>query len=729
MSIDQAHHIAEMLAHATVITLRSSIICLALLVIGAPVSIAFGGKMTAPFAMTCGLFVLTVASWYAFKLGATVDPVYVALLVIGLAASWKSAAKLAAFSVAAFIIPAFICSALSVVKLHSGTLPLLSTGNNDLFAYLKIGNLLAELPNVQTMLAGADSTPSLTLDVFGAYSLISLASFILHIGVERCAAPVFSFAVGFLALGIAMIGRRIFALPHWLAIAFAMVLTTGPLFTYLILNYFLSQVLFEGILLATIYHVAEIPGGHAGGTRRAAFALMIGAACVMFTYHPWFVQYMALAAVCVAIALLLNNRGAAIAMAASAIIFLAINAFDLLIGMGRYISSVKAFISAAGNGVAGWPLPFVDLNLLIGMPGHWPPSESNHLLATIPAVLVLVVASAIGWRDKDVGNGPRRLVLLCSIGAMVLYLIAWKVYGESYRQWKFATTLPLPLGFVAAAYISFAVLRAHNGLIKMFRFAFAVVALLIIAWNVNYFYRASAPAIHLDADLSKIAVADTDDSVKAAYIDISGFSQRMAAAIFVNQKPLFFGGETYYGPATKPENLPAGTIAVLRETCMSREGSPDYEIVKVAASEITSSKDHIPLNVSFGLDNRCLKISGFSGQEAWGRWTDGKSASISLQCNCDLSKQKAHMTLNAGTFLVPGRVDRQRAIFHVNESPPQERVLDAMDKKDITIDIPPADGNPSRIDVKIELPDAASPPAGDPRLLGLSVSSISLSAS
>lgn len=257
-----------------------------------------------------------------------------------------------------------------------------------------------------------------------------------------------------------------------------------------------------------------------------------------------------------------------------------------------------------------------------------------------------------------------------------------------------------------------------------------VFALVLVSNVYEYIYQWSATAVSFDPGLSKIAIADTDDSVNAVYIDVSSYSQRMAAAIFVKHKPIFFGGPTNYGPETTPRALPEGNIAVLREACRSHHAARSYEVVNLPASQIKTRKIPLPLTVSYaGEDNKCLQISGFSSVEAWGRWTDGNSASIGALCECDLSKQKIKMVLKAGTYLIPGKLDRQRAIFRINGSAPQERVLNSMDINDIELDVPPADENPSLLDIKIELPDAASPTiagAADPRVLGLSIASITL---
>ena len=50
------------------------------------------------------------------------------------------------------------------------------------------------------------------------------------------------------------------------------------------------------ILLATIYYLAEISNNKKDSIQLAVAALMVGSVCVMFVYHPWFVQYVVLGA-------------------------------------------------------------------------------------------------------------------------------------------------------------------------------------------------------------------------------------------------------------------------------------------------------------------------------------------------------------------------------------------------------------------------------------------------
>ena len=181
MNIDQAHHAFEVIIRATAGTARSSIIGLVLLAIGSPLALVFSvrfgrDKLTAPLAVVCGLFVLSVVSWYTFRLAISVKLAYLVLIILGIGVSSTMFARSASAngarrtvrrilptvlsSAAAFIIPVFICNALSFAKIKSGAMPLLSTGNNDIFAYLKIGDVLLALPGVDTMVAGGDITVS-----------------------------------------------------------------------------------------------------------------------------------------------------------------------------------------------------------------------------------------------------------------------------------------------------------------------------------------------------------------------------------------------------------------------------------------------------------------------------------------------------------------------------------------------------------------------------------------
>lgn len=470
-------------------TTRSSLIAIVLLTMGAPISLIlasqFNVRVSAALALLCGLLGTTVVSWYAFRFGLSVKIAYVILLALGVAVSTFVAAKALRrnsakalmqtyapslfMAGAAFVIPVFVYSLLSYARIETGALPLLTAGNNDIFAYLKLGDVLRNLPDVTTAVGSWDVKGVISIDAFGAFNLVSLSSFTLNTSVEQIAIPLLGMAVGVFGLSIATICKRIFNLPLWISIAISVVFTTTPVIAYVVLNYFLAQVLFTGVLLVTLLHVAEM-ASERESLMNAGLAAAALSALVMFTYHPWFVQYMMLSSAAIGGALVLRNssytvKAFAVATAYALCVFVASNLFSVMMSVDRYIMSTKYLIAAASTVDAGWPLPFINLALFLGLPVNWSQIPANgqvEINYILPGILILATCMAFYWRsDKEEGRNGRRFLAISFIAAVVLYLAIWELYGESYRQWKFAATLTMPLGFIVTACGLFAFLRSQ----------------------------------------------------------------------------------------------------------------------------------------------------------------------------------------------------------------------------------------------------------------------------
>lgn len=737
-------------------TFRSCMIAIALLIIGAPLSFWVSrlmgqGRLTGPMAIIFGFSVLSLLSWYAFNLAINVRIVYVILIASGIGISLVSIAqlvingaqrekvyglgRLVLGDIAIFFASVLAYSLLSFAKIEPSTLPLLSSGNNDLLAYLKCGQSLFFLPHANPVGGGWEVLRLIKTDAFGAFNLIALASFILHADVEKCAIPVLGFAIGLIALGIGTICQRIFKLPLFISILISILFTTSPLFSYLILNYFLAQILFQGVLLAAVFYLAEMANGRPGETRFTIYVLLGSSLTVLFVYYPWFLQFIAITSAGIGAAFLFQRgslRPAVVAKAASLslAVFVALHLGDLVIGTSRYfiaIGRLRDSISIA----AGWPLPFVNLNLLIGIPDVW--SEAPNVGVpvwgqVIPPLLILALSTVILIQsDKALDNKGRSFMLLCLAVSILLYFVAWNLYGVSYRQWKFATTLSLPLGFAVIASLCY-LLLLRRGRVVVHALVFLAIGIGIHENVSQYFNKWSGPVFPFSAELSKLAASDADNGVNAVYIDVPGFSQRMAAALFVKNKPILFGGQTYFNKEGAPQLLPDGMIAVLHENCIGESRIPEYTVNNLPSNKALIPVHQVGDKVPLSKDS-CLKLEGFSGGEPLGRWTDGKIASIEVRCVCDVSDNRKQIILHAGAYIVPGIAEHQRVIFRVNGSAPQERKLVSTEKVDIVLDVPADASDPNLVSIKIDLPDATSPVAAglpDTRTLGLFIANLTI---
>lgn len=741
--------------------MRAAALALALLMIGAPVPVLLGtrlgaARLTAAVGIAVGLLLLSAASWYAYRFGVSVTYVYLLLLAAWLcacllAALWRAGRCAALWrmmrvegwaAAAAFAVPAFAWSVLSHVRIAPGNLPLLSSGNHDILSYLKAGDVLRALPDVATQVGDLNIAAWMASDVFGAINLVAFSSFLLRTGVEQCAIPLLAFAIGLIGLGMAAACRRVFALPLWLALAVVVLFTTSPLFSYVAASYFLSQLLFVGLLLAALTPLAEA-ADRESGTLPALAAILVCAAGVMFVYHAWFAPYVLLVSGAFGVLPLMRGGGltpSGLMRAAGAGVsaFVLMNVFCAVVGTSRYAITVDNILSAAAIADVGWPLPFINPALLLGIPAWWqtPEASPSVLGQSLPALGIVLLAGAAALRlDRGEGRSGRRFVLICFIAAALLYLLVWAVLGASYRQWKFATTLAAPLGFAVAAYILYLASKSgsRGGRASLVGASCVFIGFCLVENMAQYFERWTASTMSLSQDLRVIARADQDPAVEAVYIDAPSFGERMAAAVFVRTKPIFFSGPTYFGAGGPLASVPFRRIAVLQPVCGARNRKAKVEAAGFEVSEMQPESQPLPVvspgnKIDFsGPTSGCLLLTGFSGTEPWGTWTDGRQASIRARCACDLAGQPLQVVLRTGAFLIPGTLDRQRAVIRINGGAPQAQIFDTGEPHSIKFDIPPAAGDAGLIDIKIELPDATSPAtagAADTRVLGLSVVSL-----
>src|ERR1019366_7233711 len=125
------------------------------------------------------------------------------------------------------------------------------------------------------------------------------------------------------------------------------------------------------------------------------------------------------------------------------------------------------------------------------------------------------------------------LPLLAFFVSLVLYLIVWWHYGFSYQQWKFATTLTLPLGFTLTASVIYA-LTANAGKDRAIAAGFVMLCLLGgLGANAYYVVHSwGRNILHFSSNLKLARQAKPIDGGALVYVNGPDYSERMAAAVF-----------------------------------------------------------------------------------------------------------------------------------------------------------------------------------------------------
>ena len=624
---------------------------------------------------------------------------------------------------------------LTISKIKHGSLPWVTIGNNDLLAYLKLGSYIRHFPHELQFVDGQNLRQFASDDVFGAFNLIALSSFTMRSGVENFAIPVMSFVIGGAGMAIARCCRRIFRLGVPLSILLAIVTLTCPLESYVTLNYFLGQMLFVAILLTTSLLMVEMSAVAAPSAGLTAIFGIVSSCTVMLCYPPWLLQYIIIVSGLMAVlggwrSELSVPRWIA-GLAIRSVIGGALISMALLaISFTRFSAAVTRLAVVSKTNNAGWPLSFVNLDLLFGWPDDWRMNDSSvSVIGQSLAVVVLVVLlfSMLLKFDRSPERFARSVLVATFAAAATAYLAIWFCFGASYQQWKFATTIPLGFGFVIPATAIFVLLVDTSRSIRvLLRCGVAAFLALIIFANVQQFYsRWSVSVYDFPVSLSNARLIDLEPGIDRGYVKMDDYLARMGASVFVVHKPVTFSGPTYWGDRSPPPN----DSPFVQVEAVCNTGRTNGEIYS-AQRVVDGTLPALPLGatVSFADDiDACLTLTGFSGREAFGRWTDGRHASIRFTCVCDLSRENAEVDIMAGAFLDSG-TKAQTVFLRVNGSPEQRYDLVAPAPRHLIIKVPPGvDGR--TVDVEIDIPDAASPAvpdSQDKRVLGLSVVSFNL---
>jgi len=130
-----------------------------------------------------------------------------------------------------------------------------------------------------------------------------------------------------------------------------------------------------------------------------------------------------------------------------------------------------------------------------------------------------------------------------------------------------------------------------------------------------------------------------------------------------------------------------------------------------------------PLEVSSG---HVIRGSGWSNEEAWGRWTSGYAATLNFKLDAPVA-ERAVLELDAVAY-VEGSPSSQRVVLRINDQPYVEWNFTADSQRQLNRVAVPA--GVTSLKIEFQLPDARSPQqagaSGDTRILGLGLVAVCL---
>ena len=620
-----------------------------------------------------------------------------------------------------FFILFIIFAALYSALLADRRLPVVISGNNDIWACAKfthlalnqpIGNNFVNLDLLKSFPGASDQTPT---------TFMFLASLAYFSGQE----VVDILSVGLiLVLTMSAIIIKELCIKHWnvrapLAYLIAIAWITSSVSFYLASNYFLPQWLGICLFLATILIAL-----------RNEDKILIQTATLSLLNYLMFMTYPALFFPYMVILLFLAVMEAAFSWRNSGDVFfnprLASIIFSIPVSLGIAcvldIGHFKTMISrmvALSSANVGWPLSLLNPFALMAFP--FKQIDSGVMIPKVVGYFtILALVCYLTYRahkTKTLSSARFALSVLFTSG-LSMYLCYYALKGVSYQQWKFAGSIVLPLSFLPIV----AVVSAFDGEGRVSATVKHALLIALIATNVfvmNKLTVNSRSALSRYAPLRELTHYDQAPNLKAINVDLKDdFTGTMIAAQFVNQKPLTLWSRSYYSEdraedysKLSPDNIlvtnscsvfDSRNLTMLGESFCILHGAPSL-------GEEFSIKFNNPLP-------SILRTAGLSAQESWGRWSDGHKVVLDIPVNMEW--KGVELKIKGFPFISSG-IKRQGMSFWVHGSKVKE--LSVVSESEIVIYLNRAMFNDGRVELTIDLPDAVSPSkfgSPDTRVLG-----------
>ena len=621
--------------------------------------------------------------------------------------------------VVAFSILFIILAALYSVLVADSRLPIISTGNNDIWSYSKFAKMTLSQPTGNNIvnfdllrISAADQTPT---------SFMFLAGLAHFLGRE---------VVDILFLGLILVLTmsitivKELCVKYWnvgksLAYLIAIAWVTSSFYFYLVSNYFLAQLLGICFFMATLLVVTHNEENFLIQTATLSLLNYL----MFMTFPALFFPYMGvlLFLAVMQAAFSRRNSGAAFFTLRRASIFFSIPislGIVCVLDLGHFKTMLSRMVELSSTN-AGWPFNLLHPFALMAFPVT--PIDSGIMIPKVMGYFaILTLLSYLTHRAHKKKSLSAAQFALTSVfmASLVVYLCYYALKGASYQQWKFAGSVVMPLSFLPIT----VVVSAFNGKGRVNSIAKHTLLIALIAMNVfvmNKLTNSSPVDLPRYASLRQLMYYDQDPNVKTINVDFGDdFTATMIAAQFINQKPLALWSRSYYSEdrvedyskLSRDDIWVTNSCSVFENKNLAMLGEL---FVIIRGAPRLANEFLIKLNKPLP---PILKTAGLSGQESFGRWNDGHKVVLNIPVNVEWKGMKLKIK---GSPYLPSGIKGQRMSFSVHGSKVKE--LSVSSESEIIIHFNRAMFDGGHVELIIDLPDAVSPSkfgSTDTRVLG-----------
>jgi hypothetical protein len=620
-------------------------------------------------------------------------------------------------------------------QLHSDMLPIVYSGNLDLYQYGNGSMYVLHMPSLQGNVAGYDFQQYATTDSFGSFALLSILQFLPHRGPLDFAIPAMLLATGGICLVVFFSLRQFFGLGNAVATLLIVLFCANPLAWYIVYNFFFSQLIATLLLLVLFYGTLQRSlQPNPSELRQVAAAMPFylaqffcypGVLLLTFAVHGTTMLISCIARHDTSILRNICNRkvilsAARIALLLPATLLLICLAFPTRAELVWTRLHVETAI-----GLAGWPLGLISPLVVAGLGGAGRGLVDQSSFAVAAYVVILAASIAVPWMlyvQRGSVREDARAAFTAGVTFAILlaaYLAFYLLVGPSYQQWKFASYAPQAFNWIAVAEL-FALYRyvgRHLAWLQRFvpGFGIAAIALAIV---LDLEVSRTLPAVQVTSGIETMSAIDQMPIERVALDATDGtpsnldYAIQTAAPSYIRRPELYmtWGGLAY--PTVLPESYhPSADFPLLTNTmnCGSAESGG---VLRLRDGFEVVMRDYLPIGTTIDFHHRyCFGLFAASGtgvSEPSGRWTDGHETRFRIRIDPAQLPGDLLVSLVATPFTAPGAPE-QEATVSVNSrklavwrySPGGQRQFDLLISHALATERP-------ELEIALQLPNAVS---------------------
>lgn len=474
--------------------------------------------------------------------------------------------------------------------------------NGDIVAYANVGlhiinNGFSDTGNTNA----ADFGLLAKTDVFGGYVLIGINRILIDRPINQILLPVLTVATMLLAHSIYRLVRSTLHVSNGLAGFLCVLPQTTFMFSYLMGNYFLAQIIGMAIFVGMFSMIQSLQLDSVA-TRNVPLTFVITFALLcaglLLSYpHMTFVAIPLLVCFALLTQKLRNWVKIGLFVLCSTIL-----GFVLVITRSTFAFS--RFLSLAADLKSGWPLPGILPIQLLGFQSNEYSGASNLVWFWTCALFLLVGFSLVRLRKESIHVFPILMSLFLVFGT---YLYVYLSSGVSYRQWKWITFFS-PIAIVAMLAGPLLLLKITTVRKDIFRHGATFICLVLCTNNVllsdNYLTKISQLQVKPNREMVELGPRLKSLSIDEVNVHLGPYLESMWPALFMSPSQINILDPSYY---TVGEPKPVPTVVATGAKIFSQVNyrfiTPNYILVEYPKGPVSTqvegleSKLYCPSNV------------------------------------------------------------------------------------------------------------------------------------